>query len=652
MPENPAQIKPLPAEVAAQIKSSTAIPSLSSVVLGLVANSLDAGARKVDISVDFGRGSCVVEDDANGIPSSEFGENGGLGKPYHTSKRNSLARAHGCNGTFLSSLAALSILSITSHYQGHRSHNTLILHHSRPAARLVPAPPHHYLSNRVHGTRVSVQDLFGSMPVRVKQRREDGKEWELLKRCIVGLLLAWDPVTAVSMRDVAVTKKLHVRGIAAVQASQDNISGKPHKTSSFDLRKIVSILSQAAYVEPSNQDTWVKTSARTLLMTIRGAFSLVPAPTKHVQFISLGIRPLDPEVGGSILYDEINRIFSASSFGSLEDCSDADERAKDRRSKDRRYKQDGFTKKQLKGGGKGIDKWPMFYIRIELQDASRFQYRSERAFLEGGSTLSSILEVLGVMITGFLKEYHFRPRARLLRRPPTDVGDHPSSSSRTGSTSASKRPSSRANTQSGDIDEGPETISRSTSHPSIHLVESKGGSTIGRPKSSVTKDLLSSIDTFGGSIKIPSFSQRKSYHSGEGLTSWSRIKSGKRYISDGTSLQLDSAKYTTRSETAILKPSTEGEGVDPLMNDGPGTTGAAHSLIPSCDDQPMTTGNESDPFVEECPITARGDQTIGDSTQHATAANGLNSRDDDGGPATATNETTIWTNPISKEQVL
>ena len=497
-----------------------------------------------------------------------------------------------------------------------------------------------------------MQDLFGSMPVRVKQRREDGKEWELLKRCLVGLLLAWDSVTAVSMRDVAVTKKLHVRGIVAVQDSQDNGSGKPHKTNSFDLRKIVSILSQAAYVEPSNQDTWVKTSARTLLMTIRGAFSLVPAPTKHVQFISLGIRPLDPEVGGSILYDEINRIFSASSFGSLEDCSDADERVKDRRSKDKRYKQDGFTNKQLKGGGKGIDKWPMFYIRIELQDASRFQYRSERAFLEGGSTLSSILEVLGAMITGFLKEYHFRPRARPLRRLPPEVGDLPSSSSRPGSRSAFKRLSSRANTQSGDIDEGPESISRSTSHPSIHFVESKGGSTIGRPKSSVTKDLLSSIDTFGGSVKIPSFSQRKSYHSGEGLTSWSRIKSGKRYTSDGTSLKLDSAKSTTRSETAILKPSTEGEGVVPLMNDGPGTMDAAHSLVPSCDDQPMTTGNESDPFVEECSITARGDQTIGDSTQHATAANGLNSLDDDCGPATATDETTIWTNPISKEQFL
>lgn len=82
MPETSAPIKPLPAEVAAQLKSSIAIPSLSSAILGLVANSLDAGARKVDVIVDFARGSCVVEDDGYGIAPSEFGENGGLGKPY------------------------------------------------------------------------------------------------------------------------------------------------------------------------------------------------------------------------------------------------------------------------------------------------------------------------------------------------------------------------------------------------------------------------------------------------------------------------------------------------------------------------------------------------------------------------------------------
>jgi DNA mismatch repair protein MLH3 len=73
-------IHPLPAEVVAQIKSSVAITSLSDVVLGLLGNSLDAGALRVEISVDFGRGGCTVEDDGAGIPPTEFREDGGLGR--------------------------------------------------------------------------------------------------------------------------------------------------------------------------------------------------------------------------------------------------------------------------------------------------------------------------------------------------------------------------------------------------------------------------------------------------------------------------------------------------------------------------------------------------------------------------------------------
>ena len=75
-------ILPLPPEVAAQIKSSTTINSLSIVVLGLLANSLDADARRVDINVDLRRGAASVEDDGNGIPPKEFHEYGGLGKPH------------------------------------------------------------------------------------------------------------------------------------------------------------------------------------------------------------------------------------------------------------------------------------------------------------------------------------------------------------------------------------------------------------------------------------------------------------------------------------------------------------------------------------------------------------------------------------------
>lgn len=75
-------IRPLPPDVVAQIKSSTAITSLNGVASELVQNSLDAGSAKVDISVDYVRGGCVVEDDGIGIEPSEFGPEGGLGKLY------------------------------------------------------------------------------------------------------------------------------------------------------------------------------------------------------------------------------------------------------------------------------------------------------------------------------------------------------------------------------------------------------------------------------------------------------------------------------------------------------------------------------------------------------------------------------------------
>ena len=79
---NTSFIRPLPPQVAAQIKSSTTIPSLVSVILGLVANSLDARARKINVTADFGRGAACVEDDGSGIPPKEFGVSGGLGRPH------------------------------------------------------------------------------------------------------------------------------------------------------------------------------------------------------------------------------------------------------------------------------------------------------------------------------------------------------------------------------------------------------------------------------------------------------------------------------------------------------------------------------------------------------------------------------------------
>ena len=84
-------INPLPPEVAKQINSSTAIPSLNNVVVGLVENSLDAKASVLDIEVDYGRGSCTVEDDGFGIPPSEFAQDGGLAKSHCEGKASRIS---------------------------------------------------------------------------------------------------------------------------------------------------------------------------------------------------------------------------------------------------------------------------------------------------------------------------------------------------------------------------------------------------------------------------------------------------------------------------------------------------------------------------------------------------------------------------------
>lgn len=273
------------------------------------------------------------------------------------------------------------------------------------------------------------------MPVRVKQRTmgaelrsEDEKQLETLRKQTVGMLLAWQKPVSVTLKSAESSKKLNIRGKEMPKISA--ISGDS-SSRKLDVPLISHILSQAGFIAPLDWDMWVKTSARTPWVTIKGAISLQPAPSKQVQFVSIGIRPISSKMGSNILYDEINRLFALSSFGTQEDISDADDDIKARKIKDRRFKKDGFTNKQLRGGGKGVDKWPMFYIRIDIHDTNiRLKDRVDRL---GEGTISSLVKVLGAMITSFLEENHFRPRARLGHRKqdvstkPAAMGRSPSS---------------------------------------------------------------------------------------------------------------------------------------------------------------------------------------------------------------------------------
>ncbi|KAK3110066.1 DNA mismatch repair protein [Teratosphaeriaceae sp. CCFEE 6253] len=412
------RISPIPAADALQISSSKQITSLQGVVLALLENSLDAGASKVDVTIDFRRGGCTVEDDGVGIPPAEFGADGGLGRLYHTSKRVAGSDFHGSTGTHLASLAALSLLTITSRHREHQDHSTLVMFRGNTVARHVPAPPSHELS-LAHGTRVTARDLFGNMPVRVKQRvsaaengAEDDRAWQQLKHGTAALLLAWPKTCAVKLRDefldsraVGLSGGHAVESTALTEKTLNQLAGK---STEYDFRDALPVLFQAGLAPQDSRHKWVPVFAASGDVSVRGAICLDPAPTKQCQFASIGIRPCDSDSGHHEIYDNINRVFASSSFGTVEEAIPLEEAEKLRRKHDRRYKNDGYTQQQLQSK-KGIDRWPMFVLQLQLRGDDTCQ--STRVDSTSGALLKTMMSLLEAVVTEWLAAHHFRLKA-------------------------------------------------------------------------------------------------------------------------------------------------------------------------------------------------------------------------------------------------
>ncbi|KAH7305098.1 DNA mismatch repair protein [Rhexocercosporidium sp. MPI-PUGE-AT-0058] len=527
-------IQPLPPSVVAQIKSSITITSLNGVVCELLKNSLDAEATKIDISVDYSRGSCSVEDDGLGILPSEFGVEGHLGKLYHSSKLDPRIEVHGGRGEFLASLSALALVSITSSHHLHRSHNSLTLHKSEVASRQTPAPLRQYFVSQ-HGTQVTVGDLFGNIPVRVKQRaliseKEGGnsKDWEVLRRDLVALLLPWRRTVAVTIRDTRTNQQMNVR-----PASMPFQSGKVSVTS------VCSILAQGSFISHEEKKSWISIHASTPNLDISGTISLDPTATKHVQFICLGIQPITSWGGQSILHDEINRLFVNSAFGNQEQEGEIDSAEQDRRVRDGRYKGDTYTNKELKGIKKGVDRWPMFFIKIQHPDLATSKSQVQDVLDEKGRGLLSILELLRVMIFEFLTKHHFRPKINNNRQPKKviDVGQPAVSSSPTTRKSPIR----------------PQTKDQTHAKPNKSSLERKHR-----------------LDPLGTNIRLPSFRQGSSAAEYP-FDSWSRVKKGAPSRPTTPKLPLKELR-----DPQISRPAT----APPSFTNFPSTNGTSATRMP------------------------------------------------------------------------
>ncbi|KAH7094453.1 DNA mismatch repair protein [Paraphoma chrysanthemicola] len=405
-------ILPLPADVVAQIKSSTAIVSLAGVVLELLKNALDAQATKVDATVDFARGACIVQDDGLGIAPLEFAEDGGLGKLHYTSKHHAHGTLLGRNGAFLASLSAVSLLCITSRHHRHRSHNSLTYHHARPVDRQMPAAAHSELPGE-HGTRVTVRNLFGNQPVRVKQRArlfedsmEHGRLWTSLKANVTGLLLSWGGRVSLKCRDADNHVIFNFNTTDAAHATETRVDRQP----STRLNHLLTVLTQADCISVDNWASWVPASASVDTISISGAISLDPAPTRSVQFISFGVRPILSELQHNELYSHINRLFRLSDFGSLDEDAGVSGLDTSSRQLQESFRRNGSTKEPMRAR-KGVDKHPMFHLRISLherRDTSLQQYHD----IEDEANLHTIVQVLEALITQWLSAHHFRPSTR------------------------------------------------------------------------------------------------------------------------------------------------------------------------------------------------------------------------------------------------
>jgi len=178
-------IRVLPEQLIHQIAAGEVVERPASVVKELVENSLDAGARAIEIEIEGGGATLVrVRDDGAGIPADELV----LALTRHaTSKIGSIddleaVRTLGFRGEALPSIASVSRMRMVS----------------RPAAAAVaqavsaadgelsgPAPQPH-----PPGTTVEVRDLFFNVPARRKFLRSERTELGQVERLVERLALS------------------------------------------------------------------------------------------------------------------------------------------------------------------------------------------------------------------------------------------------------------------------------------------------------------------------------------------------------------------------------------------------------------------------------------------------------------------------------
>ncbi|MBU1192622.1 MAG: DNA mismatch repair endonuclease MutL [Gammaproteobacteria bacterium] len=179
-------IRLLPPQLINQIAAGEVVERPASVVKEVLENSLDAGARRLELDIEQGGKTLIrVRDDGLGIPREELA----LALARHaTSKITSLedleqVASLGFRGEALPSIASVSRLTLTSRIANEEAGWRASGDGSERPAEIVPAA-------HPQGTTVEIRDLFFNTPARRKFMRAETTEFKHIEDVVRRIALS------------------------------------------------------------------------------------------------------------------------------------------------------------------------------------------------------------------------------------------------------------------------------------------------------------------------------------------------------------------------------------------------------------------------------------------------------------------------------